>query len=130
MFWDWEFAFSIIPTLLQGLKITILATVLGAIVAAGLGLVFAILFLTAAREEAFLRHGFGPHYDDYAAQVPRMVPAGRFHSPAKVSFDTDALMRNAADALVFLTPPLTAFQDRSDGGCPYAAGQAVARVGR
>ena len=43
MFWDWEFAFSIIPTLLQGLKITILATVLGAIVAAGLGLVFAIL---------------------------------------------------------------------------------------
>lgn len=43
MFWDWEFAFSIIPTLLNGLKITILATVLGAIVAAGLGLVFAIL---------------------------------------------------------------------------------------
>lgn len=67
------------------------------------GVVFAIMFLTAAREEAFLHHGFGPHYDDYAAQVPRMVPTGRFHSPAKVSFDTDALMRNAADALVVLS---------------------------
>ncbi|MBK4217152.1 ectoine/hydroxyectoine ABC transporter permease subunit EhuD [Paracoccus caeni] len=43
MFWDWDFAISITPTLLQGLKITILATVLGAIVAAVLGLVFAIL---------------------------------------------------------------------------------------
>jgi len=43
MSWDWEFALSIIPQLLVGLKITIIATILGAGVAAVLGLVFAIL---------------------------------------------------------------------------------------
>lgn len=43
MEWDWEFAYSILPMLLQGLQITVLATILGAIVAAGLGLVFALL---------------------------------------------------------------------------------------
>ena len=43
MDWNWDFAFEILPMLLAGLKITILATVLGAAVAAVLGLVFAIL---------------------------------------------------------------------------------------
>ncbi|WP_313351402.1 ectoine/hydroxyectoine ABC transporter permease subunit EhuD [Paracoccus sp. (in: a-proteobacteria)] len=43
MEWDWDFAWSIMPTLLAGFKITLIATVLGAIVAAVLGLVFAIL---------------------------------------------------------------------------------------
>ena len=43
MEWDWAFVWQIMPTLLQGLKITILASVLGAIVAAIVGLVFAIL---------------------------------------------------------------------------------------
>lgn len=43
MEWDWEFAYSILPMLLQGLQITVVATILGAIVAAGLGLVFALL---------------------------------------------------------------------------------------
>jgi polar amino acid transport system permease protein len=43
MSWDWDFALSIIPQLLVGLKITIIATILGAGVAAVLGLVFAIL---------------------------------------------------------------------------------------
>lgn len=43
MEWDWSFAWSILPTLLQGFKITLLATALGAVVAAVLGLVFAIL---------------------------------------------------------------------------------------
>ncbi|MBC7138666.1 MAG: ectoine/hydroxyectoine ABC transporter permease subunit EhuD [Defluviimonas sp.] len=43
MDWDWEFAWSILPQLLEGFKITLVATVLGAIVAAVLGLVFAIL---------------------------------------------------------------------------------------
>lgn len=43
MDWDWEFAWSIMPQLIDGVKITILATLLGAIVAAVLGLVFAIL---------------------------------------------------------------------------------------
>jgi len=43
MEWDWNFALSILPVLLQGFKITLLATFLGAIVAAVLGLVLAIL---------------------------------------------------------------------------------------
>ncbi|MDB5552974.1 MAG: ectoine/hydroxyectoine transporter permease subunit EhuD [Rhizobium sp.] len=43
MEWDWAFVWQIMPTLLQGLKITIIASVLGAIVAAIVGLVFAIL---------------------------------------------------------------------------------------
>lgn len=43
MEWDWEFAISILPTLLKGLKITLLATFLGVIVAAVMGLVFALL---------------------------------------------------------------------------------------
>lgn len=43
MSWDWDFAFSIIPQLLVGLQITIIATILGAGVAAVLGLVLAIL---------------------------------------------------------------------------------------
>lgn len=48
MTWDWAFVWQIMPTLLQGLKITLLVTVLGAIVAAVLGLVFAV-----ARRSAF-----------------------------------------------------------------------------
>lgn len=42
MEWDWAFVWQIMPTLLEGLKITILATILGAIVAAIVGLVLAI----------------------------------------------------------------------------------------
>jgi polar amino acid transport system permease protein len=43
MEWDWNFVWQIMPTLLEGLKITIIASILGAIVAAIVGLVFAIL---------------------------------------------------------------------------------------
>ena len=49
MEWDWDFAWAILPQLLEGFKITILATVLGAIVAAVLGLVFAILRRSPSR---------------------------------------------------------------------------------
>ena len=49
MEWDWNFVWQIMPTLLEGLKITILATVLGAVVAAVAGLVFAILRLSAPK---------------------------------------------------------------------------------
>ncbi|CAM3727736.1 ectoine/hydroxyectoine ABC transporter permease subunit EhuD [Paracoccus yeei] len=49
MEWDWDFALSILPTLLQGLQITLLATVLGVIVAAVLGLVFALLRRSPSR---------------------------------------------------------------------------------
>jgi polar amino acid transport system permease protein len=42
MEWDWDFVWQIMPTLLEGFKITILATVLGAVVAAVVGLGLAI----------------------------------------------------------------------------------------
>ena len=43
MDWDWNFVREIMPTLLEGLKITILASILGAIVAAIVGLAFAVI---------------------------------------------------------------------------------------
>jgi polar amino acid transport system permease protein len=43
MEWDWNFVWQIMPTLLQGLTITLIASVLGAIVAAIVGMVFAVL---------------------------------------------------------------------------------------
>ena len=43
MEWDWAYAREILPLLLSGLKVTVIATVLGAAVAAVLGLVFALL---------------------------------------------------------------------------------------
>ena len=42
MDWDWEFVRQIIPTLIQGVKITILATVLGSALAAVVGLAIAL----------------------------------------------------------------------------------------
>ncbi|NEX45598.1 ectoine/hydroxyectoine ABC transporter permease subunit EhuD [Pseudotabrizicola algicola] len=42
MEWDWTFAAEITPVLLEGLKLTLLITLLSAIVAAVLGLVFAV----------------------------------------------------------------------------------------
>jgi polar amino acid transport system permease protein len=42
MEWDWDFVWQIMPTLLEGFKITILATILGALVAAVIGLALAI----------------------------------------------------------------------------------------
>jgi len=49
MEWDWNFVWQIMPTLLQGFKITIVATVLGAMVAIVIGLVFAVLRMTASK---------------------------------------------------------------------------------
>ena len=42
MEWDWNFVWEIMPTLIQGVKITILATILGSIVAAFVGLGIAL----------------------------------------------------------------------------------------
>ena len=42
MEWDWDFVWEIMPTLLQGVKITILATLLGSALAAVVGLSIAI----------------------------------------------------------------------------------------
>jgi polar amino acid transport system permease protein len=41
--WDWDYTISILPALVQGLGLTLVATVLGSIIAMLLGLVFAVL---------------------------------------------------------------------------------------
>ena len=43
MDWDWNFVWQIMPTLIQGVKITILATLLGSVLAAVVGLAIALL---------------------------------------------------------------------------------------
>ncbi len=43
MFWDWEYTWEILPVLLQASIVTIEATLLGFVLAAVLGLIFAIL---------------------------------------------------------------------------------------
>lgn len=43
MEWDWQFVAQIMPTMIEGVKITILATLLGSVLAATVGLVIAIL---------------------------------------------------------------------------------------
>ena len=43
MEWDWNFVWKIMPTLLEGVKITIFATILGSLLAAAIGLVIAVL---------------------------------------------------------------------------------------
>ena len=42
MVWDWSYVAAILPQLLDGLRITVIATVLGSLVALVLGLVFAV----------------------------------------------------------------------------------------
>lgn len=75
----------------------VLTAILGA-------LFFAILNATASREEAFLRHEFGPAYDAYAARVPRILPRpSLFRTAPQVTFGVAQLRRNLVDALVFLS---------------------------
>jgi protein-S-isoprenylcysteine O-methyltransferase Ste14 len=92
------YLFSTIATLGFGLM-------LGSVVLTlflGLG-VFAILNMTASREEAFLRAEFGAAYDAYAARVPRILPRpSLFHTPPEHTFNAEVLRRNGRDALVFL----------------------------
>ncbi|MBW8723653.1 MAG: ectoine/hydroxyectoine ABC transporter permease subunit EhuD, partial [Inquilinus limosus] len=49
MDWDWAFVVEILPTLIQGVKITILATILGYALAVVLGLGLALLRRTRRR---------------------------------------------------------------------------------
>ncbi|AXC48638.1 isoprenylcysteine carboxylmethyltransferase family protein [Paracoccus suum] len=99
------YSFSIIGVVGFGLALgsVVLAVALGALAAA-------VLWLTARREERFLRAAFGPAYDAYAAHVPRLMPRlSNFHTPPRITVDLSVLRRNLADALVFLTAiPLAA----------------------
>jgi polar amino acid transport system permease protein len=49
MLWDWDYTFEILPVLAEASIITIEATLLGFLLAASLGLVFAILRMSASR---------------------------------------------------------------------------------
>jgi protein-S-isoprenylcysteine O-methyltransferase Ste14 len=65
--------------------------------------VFLILAATASREEAYLRTEFGPAYDVYTSQVPRVWPKpSLFHSEPTVLVKISTLRVNFFDALVFL----------------------------
>ncbi|GAA2555567.1 ectoine/hydroxyectoine ABC transporter permease subunit EhuD [Pseudonocardia hydrocarbonoxydans] len=43
MIWDWDYAIESLPALLRGLQVTLLATLLGSLLAFALGLVFALV---------------------------------------------------------------------------------------
>lgn len=93
------YLFSTIGVLGFGLMLgsLVLTAILGAVF-------FAILNATASREEAFLRHEFGPAYDAYAARVPRILPRpSLFRTAPHVTFGVGELRRNLFDALVFLS---------------------------
>lgn len=47
--WDWPFAWSVVPDLLAGLRLTILATMFGSIVSFALGLVWTLIRLARIR---------------------------------------------------------------------------------
>jgi polar amino acid transport system permease protein len=55
--WDWDFAAEIVPVLLQGLVVTVQATVLGSLLAFSLGLLLAVL-LRGPRPVALVVRGF------------------------------------------------------------------------
>lgn len=74
------------------------------VLAVGLGgVVGAVLWATAGREEAWLRHDMGPAYAAYAAEVPRLWPRpSLFRTPVVVPVTIGALRTNVWDAPVFL----------------------------
>lgn len=68
------------------------------------GVVFAVLSVTASREEHFLRASLGPDYGSYARRVPRILPRlGLFRTSDHISVNIGALRGNLLDALVFLS---------------------------
>lgn len=65
--------------------------------------VFAVLSLTAAREEKFLHDHFGTGYARYAAKTPRILPDPRlFRTGPEINVNVSSLRRNFFDALVFV----------------------------
>jgi protein-S-isoprenylcysteine O-methyltransferase Ste14 len=66
--------------------------------------VFAILYRTAAKEQAFLAAEFGEAYAEYAARVPMFLPDPRlFRTADEVTVSAGAIRRNLFDAFVFLS---------------------------
>jgi protein-S-isoprenylcysteine O-methyltransferase Ste14 len=68
------------------------------------GTTFAVLYLTARREERYLHAAFGPAYSAYAARVPRLIPQpSLFQTPENITFSASRLKVNLQDAVVFLS---------------------------
>jgi protein-S-isoprenylcysteine O-methyltransferase Ste14 len=66
-------------------------------------LTFAILSVTAKKEEAYLRGMFGADYDAYAARVPMILPRpSLFRTETSLTVSVPHLRQNLMDALVFL----------------------------
>lgn len=69
----------------------------------GIG-VFAILYRTALKEQAYLTAEFGAAYADYATRVPMFLPDLRlFRTSDDVTVSAAAIRRNLLDAFVFLS---------------------------
>ena len=67
------------------------------------GVVFLVLNATASREEAYLRHAYGPEYDAYAKRTPRILPNPfLFRTTETIRVNISALRTNFFDALVFV----------------------------
>ena len=69
MEWDWQFVAEITPTLLQGVVVTIQATILGTILAMIVGLVFAIV---RRSENRWLARGVG-FFVEFVRGTPLLV---------------------------------------------------------
>ncbi|TGS13781.1 ectoine/hydroxyectoine ABC transporter permease subunit EhuD [Mesorhizobium sp. M2E.F.Ca.ET.209.01.1.1] len=69
MDWDWNFVWEIMPTLIQGVKITILATILGSILAAIVGLGIA---LARRSENRLVARGIG-WFAEFIRGTPLLV---------------------------------------------------------
>jgi protein-S-isoprenylcysteine O-methyltransferase Ste14 len=62
-----------------------------ALVGGSLGAMLAVYAVIVPHEEAYLRAAFGPAFDDYAARVPRVVPALEPSEPQQGSYDPDVI---------------------------------------
>jgi protein-S-isoprenylcysteine O-methyltransferase Ste14 len=87
------------------LAMTGIGLMLGAVFFAILlgGLTFAILYVTAQRESAFLAASFGASYAEYAREVPFFRPDPRlYRTSPDVTFSSRALRNSLFDAMGFL----------------------------
>jgi protein-S-isoprenylcysteine O-methyltransferase Ste14 len=62
-----------------------------ALVAGSLAAMLGVYAVIVPHEEAYLRERFGAEFDDYAARVPRIVPALEPSEPQQGSYDADVI---------------------------------------
>lgn len=61
--------------------------------------------MVVAKEENFLRHKFGPAYDDYVRDVPRWIPNMKlWNEPEHVDTQPKFLRKTLLDAAIFFIP--------------------------